>query len=73
MVKNKKQIKSEKIKKSIKFNKIENIYYTYSSIEYDRTSIEVDDNSDDDDDDDFFKFIYELQYTIDLLMYIKNN
>lgn len=72
MVKNKKQIKSKKIKKSIKFNKIENIYYTYSSIEYDRTSIEVDDNSDD-DDDDFFENIYYLQYAIDLLIYIKNN
>ena len=72
MVKNKKQIKSKKIKKSIKFNKIENIYYTYSSIEYDRTSIEVDDNSDD-DDDDFFKYIYDLQNGIDLLTYIKNN
>jgi len=73
MVKNKKQIKSEKIKKSIKFNKIENIYYTYSSIEYDRTSIEVDDDDENDENDDFFKFIYELQHTIDLLTYIKNN
>ena len=47
--------KNNKIKKSIKFNKIKNIYYTYSSIEYDRTSIEVDDNNN--DDDDFFEYI----------------
>ena len=59
--------KNNKIKKSIKFNKMKNIYYTYSSIEYDRTSIEVD------DDDDFFEYIYDLQHGIDLLTYIKNN
>lgn len=67
-----------KNKKSIKFNNIKYIYNTYSSGEYDRTSIEIDDfndNIDDIDNNDFdsSKNIYDLQYAIDLLTYFKDN
>jgi hypothetical protein len=71
-----------KNKKSIKFNNIKYIYYTYASTEYDRTSIEVGDNFNDDlndylnnnfDNIDILKDICDIKYEIDLLTYFKNN
>lgn len=62
--------KFNKIKKSIKFNdnNIKDIYYTYSSSEYDRTSIEV--------GDDFNNNLkYKVNDTLndDLNDYLNNN
>ncbi len=79
--------KNNRIKKSIKFNdkNIKNIYYTYSSSEYDRTSIEIEDNVNNTfnnylnnnfnsiDNIDILKNICDIKYEIDLLTYIKNN
>ena len=67
-----------KNKKSIKFNNIKYIYYTYASTEYDRTSIEVGDDLNDYlnnnfDNIDILKDICDLKYEIDLLTYFKNN
>ena len=73
--------KNNRIKKSIKFNdkNIKNIYYTYSSSEYDRTSIEIGDdvnntfNNDLNNNIDILKDICDIKYEIDLLTYFKNN
>jgi hypothetical protein len=73
--------KFNKIKKSIKFNdsNIKDIYYTYSSSEYDRTSIEIGDdvnntfNNDLNNNIDILKDICDIKYEIDLLTYFKNN
>jgi len=73
--------KFNKIKQSIKFNdnNIKDIYYTYSSSEYDRTSIEVRDdvnntfNNDLNNNIDILKDICDIKYEIDLLTYFKNN
>ena len=66
-----------KNKKSIKFNNIKYIYNTYSSSEYDRTSIEVGDylnnNFDNINNIDILKDICDIKYEIDLLTYFKNN
>ena len=73
--------KINKTKKSIKFNdnNIKDIYYTYSSSEYDRTSIEIGDdvnntfNNDLNNNIDILKDICDIKYEIDLLTYFKNN
>ena len=76
-----------KNKKSIKFNNIKYIYNTYSSNEYDRTSIKIGDNFNYDlniinykddlnnnfDNIDILKDICDIKYEIDLLTYFKNN
>jgi len=74
-----------KNKKSIKFNNIKYIYNTYSSNEYDRTSIKIGDdfnynykddlnnNFDNFDNIDILKDICDIKYEIDLLTYFKNN
>ena len=65
--------------KSIKFNNVKYIYNTYSSSEYDRTSIEVGDTLNNDFNDylnnniDILKDICDIKYEIDLLTYFKNN
>ena len=60
-----------KNKKYIKFNNIKYIYNTYSSSEYDRTSIEVGDYLN--NNIDILKDICDIKYEIDLLTYFKNN
>lgn len=66
-----------KNKKSIKFNNIKYIYNTYSSNEYDRTSIKIGDDFNYKDDlnnnFDILKNICDIKYEIDLLTYFKNN
>lgn len=71
-----------KNKKSIKFNNIKYIYYTYASTEYDRTSIKIGDDFNDNidgivndtfDNIDILKNISDIKYEIDLLTYFKNN
>jgi hypothetical protein len=58
--------KFNKIKKSIKFNdnNIKDIYYTYSSSEYDRTSIEIGDD---------FNYKANNTFNNDLNDYLNNN
>lgn len=78
--------KNNRIKKSIKFNdkNIKNIYYTYSSNEYDRTYSEINNFNYKNDLDDYFynnfffddinliKKIYEIDYAVHLLINLKN-
>ena len=62
--------KINKIKKSIKFNdnNIKDIYYTYSSSEYDRSSIEIGD-----DVNDNLKYKVNDTLNNDLNDYLNNN
>ncbi len=78
--------KVNKIKKSIKFNdkNIKEVYYTYSSNEYNRTYSEINNFNYKNDLDDYFynnfffddinliKKIYEIDYAVHLLINLKN-
>lgn len=71
-----------KNKKSIKFNNIKYIYYTYSSTEYDRNSIEIDmddivefnDNFDNLNENNILNNkMNDLEYATELLVNLKNS